>query len=166
MNSFTETQQFRQWWLWLILLGTLVVPLGIIWYDIYTHHASHTTNEILSGAVVPLAIMLLFWSFKLDTVIDHTGVSYRFFPLQIGMKKKEWSEIERIYIRQYSPLLEYGGWGIRFGMMGAGMAYNVAGNMGIQLELKTGKKILIGTQDPEGAGAFIKQFVQQKMVKG
>ncbi len=42
---------------------------------------------------------------------------------------------------------EYGGWGIRYGMKG--MAYNVSGNRGVQLEFETGKRLLIGSQRPE-----------------
>jgi len=30
----------------------------------------------------------------------------------------------------------------------AGVAYNISGNMGLQLELKNGKKILLGTRKP------------------
>ena len=46
----------------------------------------------------------------------------------------------------YSPLREYGGWGIRYGWNGK--AYNVSGNQGIQLELSEGRRVLIGTQNP------------------
>ncbi len=37
--------------------------------------------------------------------------------------------------------------GIRYGPKGT--AYNVSGKIGLQLELKNGKKILIGTRKPE-----------------
>ena len=56
-----------------------------------------------------------------------------------------WKDIEECYVRQYSPLREYGCWGIRFGLNGK--AYNVKGNKGIQVKLKSGKKILFGTQN-------------------
>ena len=56
-------------------------------------------------------------------------------------------EIENVYPREYSPVAEYGGWGIRYGKSGS--AYNMRGNRGIQLELKNGKEFLIGTQQPE-----------------
>ncbi len=165
MNSFTETQRFRQWWLWAILAATLIVPLGMVWRDIFMQHESHSFNEIISGAVVPVAIMVLFWSFKLDTQIDHSGISYRFFPVQFSMKKIEWSEVNKVYIRQYSPLAEYGGWGIRFGFKGTGTAYNIAGNIGLQLELKKkGKKILFGTQDRDQMQQVLNQLSKEKVI--
>ena len=43
--------------------------------------------------------------------------------------------------------MDYGGWGIKYGLKG--LAYNISGNFGIQLELKSGSKILIGTQKPD-----------------
>jgi hypothetical protein len=49
--------------------------------------------------------------------------------------------------RTYSPVLEFGGWGIRVG--GGGMAYNVSGNEGVQLVLKSGRRVLIGTRQPD-----------------
>ncbi|SDL02555.1 hypothetical protein SAMN04487898_11451 [Pedobacter sp. ok626] len=66
----------------------------------------------------------------------------------LAYKHYSWDVIDKYYIRTYSPLGEYGGWGIRYSMSGQGMAYNVSGNKGLQLELNNGKKILIGTNNP------------------
>ena len=49
-------------------------------------------------------------------------------------------------MRTYKPIVEYGGWGLRSGVFGSGQAFNVYGNIGLQLELKNRKKLLIGTQ--------------------
>jgi len=49
--------------------------------------------------------------------------------------------------REYKPIREYGGWGIRYVI--GGIAYNVYGNKGVQLILKNKKKVLVGTQKPE-----------------
>ena len=149
MNNFIEKQRFTQWWLWTILVGAMVIPVIICLYNIYTHKAVYTASDFFSGVAVPAAIIVLFRSFRLDTKIDEIGLWYRFFPLQLKMNCITWSEIDKAYIRQYNPILEYGGWGIKFGIGGKGGAYNIAGNMGLQIELKTGKKILIGTQQPE-----------------
>jgi len=54
-------------------------------------------------------------------------------------------------VRKYSPIGEYGGWGYRVAGKRSGVAYNISGNMGIQIELKNGKKILLGTRKPEEA---------------
>lgn len=50
-------------------------------------------------------------------------------------------------MRLYRPIKEFGGWGMRTAFNGKnGKAYNVSGNVGIQLELKNGSKTLLGTQ--------------------
>ena len=55
-----------------------------------------------------------------------------------------WSEIGKIYVRNYNPISEYGGWGYR--KWGEGRAYNTKGRQGLQLVLKDGSKPLVGTQ--------------------
>ncbi len=61
----------------------------------------------------------------------------------------KWEDISKAYIREYKPVAEYGGWGVRGFFSSSGRAYNVSGNVGLQVELKNGKKILIGTQKQE-----------------
>jgi hypothetical protein len=55
--------------------------------------------------------------------------------------------IQTYEAKTYRPLREYGGWGIRYGA--AGKAYNVSGNLGVQLSLLSGRKIMLGSQKPE-----------------
>ncbi len=47
----------------------------------------------------------------------------------------------------YSPIAEYGGWGIK-GMPG-NSALNARGNQGVRLTLRSGKRLLIGSQKPD-----------------
>lgn len=62
------------------------------------------------------------------------------------------------YVREYNPLMEYGGWGFRSSMKGNGNAWNVSGNKGLQIEMIDGKKFMIGTQKPEELSAVLSQF--------
>jgi TATA-box binding protein (TBP) (component of TFIID and TFIIIB) len=64
-------------------------------------------------------------------------------------------------VREYAPLSEYGGWGLRYSV-NHGKAYNVSGNQGVQLFFTNGKKLLIGTQKPEEITAILKQINQLK----
>ncbi|MCD6544585.1 MAG: hypothetical protein J7K34_08760 [Flavobacteriaceae bacterium] len=79
-----------------------------------------------------------------------------------------WSELSKCYVRKYSPISEFGGWGIRgvqrkgfWDFRKKGMAYNVKGDMGIQLIFKDDGKLLIGTQDPEKAEMVIKNYIHK-----
>ncbi|MGB3078582.1 MAG: hypothetical protein WBB31_05850 [Saprospiraceae bacterium] len=138
---FAEEQNFDQAWVWL-LLG--VVTLGV--FVSLVMAGQWGLIMLLAGAVL-VSSMTLMASFKLYTKIDSEGVHYHANPFQWKNKTIRWDEIDQIYVRKYSPLLEYGGWGIRYGR--SGWAYIAKGNQGIQMVLKNGKKILLGTQQGE-----------------
>jgi hypothetical protein len=76
----------------------------------------------------------------------------RFFPF-IRSRLVPYSEIRVCASRTYRPIAEYGGWGVRFGRHGK--AYNVSGNRGVQLELASGEKLLLGSQRAESLCAAI-----------
>jgi len=91
-----------------------------------------------------LPVFLL--SVKMTTVVTGDGLTISYFPIYRRRIKKE--EIAAFNARDYRPILEYGGWGIRWSIK-RGTAYTVQGNRGVQLELVRGTKILIGSQRPE-----------------
>lgn len=140
---FEETQYFRQWWLWLIIIGSAASPfITTLWAG----HSIHTS--LLFTLITPVLLIVLFRILRLDTIVDSTGIHYRFFPFHTKMQDVLWEDLTAAYIRQYKPIAEYGGWGIRYGFKSK-KAFNVAGNMGLQLEFKNGKSLLIGTQKPD-----------------
>lgn len=75
------------------------------------------------------------------------GLYFRFFPLHRSFRKIASEDLAGYEVRTYSPLKDYGGWGIRYGRRGK--AYNVSGNRGVQLEFSNGDKLLLGSQKPE-----------------
>lgn len=58
------------------------------------------------------------------------------------------ADVQEATVRTYSPVKEYGGWGIK-GWSRRNITYNVRGDRGVQLVLVDGRKILIGSQRPE-----------------
>ena len=144
---FIEKQQFRHPWIWVLLIGLCLltlwgfiqqIVLGIPW-------GSNPAPDglLLFITILPFALLWLFGVMCLKTEITNEEIRVSFFPF--FSRSFQWEDIEEAYVRQYRPLAEYGGWGVRFSPKG--MAYNVSGKMGLQLVLKKGKKrILIGTQ--------------------
>ncbi|MDQ1088364.1 hypothetical protein [Siphonobacter sp. SORGH_AS_1065] len=59
-------------------------------------------------------------------------------------------------------MTEYGGWGLRLGLFGKGIAFNVSGNKGLQLEFIDHKKLLIGTNKPEELTKVLSEIGQLK----
>jgi hypothetical protein len=146
---FTERQRFKQWWLWLILLGVNGLFLFGVFKQVLggqqfgSKPMSDTGLLIATGLTILLT--LLFVNFRLETHIKKDGIYVRFFPFHISFKHYTWDTLTKSYVRQYSAITEYGGWGLRFGLFGKGTAYNVSGDKGLQLEFKTNKRLLIGT---------------------
>ena len=142
-----EEQSFDQVWLW-ALLGFETVFVLIILFA-----AGLTWVQMIGMMALMVVPLVLLSSFKLFTRIDDEGIHFRMRPFHWRWKTIPWDEVDQVYVRKYSPVKEYGGWGIRFGP--AGTAYNVRGSYGIQIVRKNGRRILIGTQHPEEASREI-----------
>lgn len=101
---------------------------------------------ILSVCVLSsLIIGMAFWFLKLDTKIINGIINVKLSPiLNTNINRDEISQIEKI---TYRPIVDFGGWGIRFGK--GGIIYNMRGNKAVKLSLKSGKIIYIGTQNPD-----------------
>ncbi len=151
---FEEEQQFRQWWLWALMAVVLLFILSAV----FNLRETERPPGII-GLITILFVVLLFWFEKLKTRITTKGIYYSFTLLPFTSRFKEWGEIERAYVRNYNAMWEYGGWGLRWWL--SGWAYNVSGNMGLQLELKDGRKLLIGTQKPEELQAVINSLLNK-----
>ena len=149
---FQEEQKFASWLRWLIYISMGAAALLSLFAlkKEFTEQSSPEINEIILavalGIAVPIGIAVLFVFLKLQTQVRSDGLYIRFSPFHIRFKRFSPQDLSRFYTRQYKPIQEYGGWGIRCGWAGKGRAYNVSGNEGVQLELKDGKKILIGSQ--------------------
>jgi hypothetical protein len=161
MRIFKEEQRFTQLWLIVLLAVSLIVPIAIVVKEYMQENSSMSTNELiltLSGILVSVAFIFFF---KLTTRIDEKGIHYQFFPFHFKLKKIAWSEITSATVRIYDPIGEYGGWGLKGGALWSkskGKAINVSGDIGIQLELKDGKKLLIGTQKKSEAISVLETY--------
>ena len=131
---FEEKQKFTQWWLWVILLSFPIISVG-----------PFDDNEInVYYVLIGLAIPLLFYLFELRIKVNNDGLHYQFFPFHLKFYTIKMDEIESFKAMEYSPLKEYGGWGIKYGFKGK--AYNVSGNKGVKIFLKNGANIMFGSQ--------------------
>jgi hypothetical protein len=156
---FEEEQRFRQWWLWAII--------GILDLAVVFIYGYGLVKQLLLGQpwgqkpmpdwllIVFSAVMIgliggvtwLLGAMRLTVRVDRTLLHIRYFPFT--RREIPLETIARHQARTYRPIREYGGWGVRWGFGRRGLAYNVSGNRGVQLELIDGKQLLIGSQRPE-----------------
>lgn len=152
--EYRESQKFNQWWLWLLNLGLFV---GLTALGLYNLEGPwHNLIPALLPAVIMAIVMILLATIELRTVITEDGLEVKFWPF--GRRRIFKSEIKSARVRKYSPLREFGGWGVRFGP--GGKAFNMQGNMGLQLEMKDGDKLLVGTRKPEELAAWVEGWLE------
>ena len=152
MAPFKEIQRFNQWWLMAILFIPFFEALAFMLSD-YQNKGEIQPDSIYFLISISFIVSIIFVC-KLIVEINERGITYRFFPFNVKSKHLAWSEIEMVYIRTYKPLWEFGGWGIRR-TLNNGKAYTIKGNIGLQLELKNGKRMLIGTSSAQKLEAYL-----------
>lgn len=162
---FREVQHFRQIWLWLLLLaisGVCIYAMveQLILREPFGSDPAPDVVLIIIVAVFGLGFPLLFYHIRLTTEVRSNGLYYRFFPLHCSVQKILLDDLKSYEVRTYSPLKEYGGWGIRYGAKGK--AYNVKGNRGVQFKLTNGELILMGSQRPEELAGALALVIERK----
>lgn len=147
MHTFTEIQRFRQWWLWMIIGASALIAFGILLVDGFQLFD-------LAPLSIPLLVAVFMYIMRLDTRIDQIGIRYRFFPLT-GWRSIPWSRIEQAGVHPY----QFVGYGIRWN--GDGWYYNIDGTWGLHIDRVSGKRLVIGTQQPDELREFLRSFHPQ-----
>jgi hypothetical protein len=162
---FTEEQRFKPVWVWAIVILASVLPwIGLFMQVILGYKIGDNPAPdlliIVFWILFGIGFPLMFYSTRLITIVKEDGIYLRYIPFHFKYKIYHFDEIEKFEAKKYSPIFEYGGWGIRYGFKG--MAYNVYGNMGIDLNLKNKKKVLIGSQKAEEFYEAIVKAINQE----
>jgi hypothetical protein len=146
---FEEEQRFNR-----KIIGGILIVINLLLFAscIILLFFSNENNRNVLFVFLPALIILILVSYlisksRLITQVHEDGIYVRFYPFHTSFRKYNWADIRELYLRRYNPPREYGGWGIRWGP--SGTAFNVSGDIGIQLVLKNNKRILIGTNVPD-----------------
>jgi hypothetical protein len=137
---FEEKQRLRQWWIFIGLVPVAVILL------VEFNRTEWNWMDMGFGVVPILLTLVLLFSIQLKTYITQEGVALTLFPFILRKRMFRWEDIDKAYVRTYQPLKEYGGWGLKG--TSKNRAYNMSGKEGLQLELKDGRRVLIGTRKP------------------
>lgn len=148
------------------MISTVPFMIGVYTQEVLekpwgNNPASTVTLVIILSFVLILMIglFLLFFKMRLQIEIRDGGLRFRYPPLASNWKMISKEEIERFEVRTYRPVAEYGGWGIKGSSRKR--AYNVSGNVGLELVLKNGRKVLFGTQKSQAI-----KYAMEKMMNG
>lgn len=150
---YSEKQQFPDW----LRYGILLFNCSII-YFLFKSEALNMQSRLIIFFVLLLPSILYFWT--LETELDQNNIYLHIRPFL--SRTYTYNDIDSWQIRTYKPILEYGGWGIRYGHKGT--AYNIRGNQGLQLHLTSGKRILIGTQKQQELQRVMRSIIPDKEI--
>ena len=158
MREFHEIQKFKQWWLWLLIIGIGLLPfIGLYKQVIIGEQFGDNPMSNLKLALFAIA-MLLFVSFfrmlTLKTDINKFEIKFSFFPFL--SKRIKWEDVK------HSELINYGFSGYGIHLADQRVIYNTGGKIGLSLELNNGKKLVIGTKKEKQLEEFLQRRIQDQ----
>lgn len=162
---FQEKQRFRQFGLWTMVLGLAAIFwVGFIYQVLlggaFGHNPVSDVEFSVLFAVVGIGLPLFFYKMSLTTEVLPGLLQVRFSPFHLKPVRVPLHLVRNYEEVVYSPISDYGGWGIRWG--GSGQAYNMSGNEGVRLLFYHKKPLLIGSQKAHDLYQAIRQAKDMK----
>jgi hypothetical protein len=168
---FEEEQLFPLWIKAIALLPVVVLgyPVILLWLE---------GSRFVLGALILSALALFFlllavpnFIIKLISKLDSSHLHLRIYPLRLPVpflppriKDVSLSDIAYWEVRTYRPLLDREYWGTHFWSLGSAfgggrylymMKINPISGRGVQLQLRSGERLLIGSKHPEELASAI-----------
>jgi hypothetical protein len=157
VTRYHESQRFHGAILGLLVAAFVVVAVVTI-VELFAGRPAEIWL-IVVGPLVVLVVAVLLSLSHLDVDVTDEGVTIAFRHVWPA-RRIRFSEIVGLEVRRYNPLLEYGGWGVRLGPKGCG--YMTSGNEGVQLRLRKGLPVLIGSMRTRELEAAIREGVEAR----
>ncbi len=157
--AFREVQHFRRSWLWLVVL----LPTILAWWPFVRQvlggqpvgqHPLPDWGVWLVWLLIGVGLPLFFGLLRMEVELTDRELTIVYRPL--ARRRVLLAEILQVEVRHYNALKEYGGWGVK-GWSRDKMAYNVSGDQGVELRLKDGRSLLVGSRRPDELAETIRQ---------
>ena len=147
---YEEEQRFSNVrWIWVALLILLLIPL-IITVEEGEASQKDVTLIFLSTVFASLPVAVILFYSKLMLRIDRDGIHYRFFPVVLKWRDIPKSAVESYEVSAKRNILEKIELGYKRNRLNNSISMNITGRKIARIKLKDGRKIKIGTENPEG----------------
>jgi hypothetical protein len=97
-------------------------------------------------------ILLLYGGMRVTVTPRHLVL--RFGVLGIRLRQINLADVEHIEPVSFSPLADFGGWGLRYSFRLKAWAFFLQGRRGVMYQTSNGSKTIIGSDTPERLAAF------------
>jgi len=160
MKSYKETQHIRIWWMWASLAAMNILFVYIFIQQVILHKPFGRTplpdSTIVLLLVIGLGLLAFCSLISFKMRIDDVGIHYKYLPFYVKYTTITWYNVSDAYVRDYNPLYEYGGWGIKGSAKNKSLS--VSGKTGLQLVLRDGKRLMLGTRHPVEVKAIAQYY--------
>jgi hypothetical protein len=114
--------------------------------------------SLLAIIVFEIPIFILFHYTKFEITVWPEGLGYRWWPLQKKYRMIFTGDVLDVKTRR-SPSFNYGvHW-----IPGYGWVHNVSGRMGIQIKLRSGKKLFIGSGQVKELKSALEKLLNKRI---
>jgi hypothetical protein len=150
------------WWVHLLIWGGVAIAAGAGLSNV----RGFSDPDFLPTMATPIGIAALIPLFfyglfgYLSAQVTEAGIRLKWGPLGWIKKFIPFDTITKAEAVTYSPLMEFGGWGIR--MRGKKRAWTVRGNRAVRMELTDGKIFYLGSERPERFAEWIRSMERKK----
>jgi hypothetical protein len=134
--KISQTHRMK-YYFWFALPIVLVI-WGIIFYNNKEKPSNFLNVELIPPVMIILLLFGLLWSIKLQWNLNNENFNFIYRPFIWKRKSYPMNEIETIEICKINPLLDFGGWGLRYSTK-FGKAYTTHGNTVLRIHLKNQK---------------------------
>lgn len=158
-THYSETQYFRQDWLWaLLLVGS--VPAGVLAVVAILADSAPGEDVTVPLAIVSLLVfgpLVVLYRANLDIRVQDDGLRLKLWPFHLRARTVACADIERVRVTDISPMGDFGGVGIRlqprlyrWGITFDGpVGYIVSGDRGVRIERRDGPDVVLTSSDPQ-----------------
>ena len=157
-DELTSYRDYSPWPTWAaavlwgsLLLSCLPLVLGV-------GDAGQTFRVAMVAALLGFGVVIRVLLGGVTVLVQETRVVVHLGTHPIIKKTIPYAEIDAIDSVRYSPLREFGGWGIRGG--GRRQAWTARGDLAVVLTLTNGKQLYVGSDDPDGLERSLRDAMQ------
>jgi len=153
---YREVQKSKPWWMYLIIVPLIVFSVWsfvqqIIFGIPFGSSPVPDWGAWLILIIFGIGLPWLFWSGKQIIAFDGKNISASYVPF--WKTTFELDQVEQYYPRDFNPMRDFWGWGIRYGLKKGSkwvMAYVYFDETrGVQFELRNGRRILLGSKQTD-----------------
>jgi hypothetical protein len=140
-----ETQ--NPWWVSVAVIGaSLAMAIGAVVFYILSPWLT------LLLAIPAVAMVAFYGGLRITVDADRLVVSLGLG--NIPLRKLPLDQIASVAVVNFSPLADFGGWGIRYSWRKRTWGYFLRGRVGVRIETVKGKRYLLGSDEPERLAAI------------